>query len=214
MRYRVSGKRGGKVVATEVDASSEESVRRKAEKAGMDMSTFRCEPVDASGAVVVEATPPPVVVQVAQPPTHTPAADEGERDVWSGTPSQLAGFWTYFWCFVFCWLLVPILIAVGKYIALSSTRWELTTQRLKRTTGMFSRKVEEIELYRVKDTSLSQSFTMRLRGLGDIVIQTSDRSTPSVVIGGVSQPAELREQIRELVNSERRRHGVREFDNA
>ncbi|MEM6392953.1 MAG: hypothetical protein AAF797_09295 [Planctomycetota bacterium] len=74
--YRVTGIRpsDGKRLDTTIDASSEESVRRKAERAGIDMQTFSCELADvpAINAPVVIQEPTPVFVAPNQPPVPAP----------------------------------------------------------------------------------------------------------------------------------------------
>lgn len=74
--YRVSGSRpsDGKRLNTTIEASSEESVRRKAQRAGIDMATFTCELADAPAinAPVIVEEPTPVVVTPRQPPAPAP----------------------------------------------------------------------------------------------------------------------------------------------
>jgi len=91
-------------------------------------------------------------------------------------------------------------------------RWEVTTERIRTTTGILSRRMEEIELYRVKDTSLEEPFLYRLFGRGTIVLETSDRSSPELRIEAIAGARELREQIRGCVEKIRERKGVREID--
>lgn len=70
--YRVTGSRSndGKHLNTTIEASSEDSVKRKAERAGIDMNTFTCEliGVPAVNAPVAVEVPTPVVATTRQPP--------------------------------------------------------------------------------------------------------------------------------------------------
>jgi membrane protein YdbS with pleckstrin-like domain len=135
-----------------------------------------------------------------------------ESTVWRGTPSQMLNFWTYVLCIVTSPLVVPLFILIWKWIELRCRVYEVTTERIQITTGVFSRQREEIELYRVKDTSFAQPFWMRIFGLGNITLHTSDARTPVVVIPAISEAEAVRNQIRGRVEALRSLKGVRELD--
>jgi hypothetical protein len=77
---------------------------------------------------------------------------------------------------------------------------------------VFSRRTDSLELYRVKDASFVQPFVMRLVGIGNVELETSDATTPVVVIRGVPDGDSLRERILVAVDAVRDRKGVREVD--
>lgn len=158
----------------------------------------------------------------------------GESIVWSGTSSQWSNFKIYLTCGFVClavivlvitfaqyplvwyglWLLIPpLLAAMWAYVKIRfGLRYEISTERMRIITGIFTRRTEEIELYRVKDTALIEPFWLRMVGLGNVELSTSDHSTPIVTIVAVPKPAELRETIRHLVETNRDRKGVKEVD--
>lgn len=159
----------------------------------------------------------------------TPTAPSGPEDLlWKGHTSQ----WVHFWYYLFCILLaagvgvasvvtagiaavgfaVPLLMWVFRWWATKCLSYELTTQRLRIRSGIFSRHVDELELYRVKDYSMQQPFFLRLVGLGNITLVTSDATTPTVNIRAVSGVEDIREKLRTAVQSERDRKRVRELD--
>ena len=109
-------------------------------------------------------------------------------------------------------LLVPIGIVVKRYLDVRFRVYTVTTQRLRIRTGVFSRHVEELELYRVKDTTYVQPFLLRLFKLGHIVLGTSDRTTPTVVIEAVPYAVKRREDLRRSVEQRRDSKRVREVD--
>ncbi|TWI06148.1 PH (Pleckstrin Homology) domain-containing protein [Luteimonas cucumeris] len=132
----------------------------------------------------------------------------GEHEVWSGTPSQ----WQNLWSWVACVLLVPIPWALWRALVTRSTRYALTDQRLKTRRGVFNRVTHDLELYRVKDTHFRQSFWQRMAGIGNIVLSTSDATTPTMVIGDIREAESVRERIRALVEQRRDAKRVRELD--
>ncbi len=72
--------------------------------------------------------------------------------------------------------------------------------------------MDEIELYRVKDTLMVRTWWMRLTGLASIEMQTSDRSLPELVIPAIHGGTEMREILRKQVELIRDRKRVREMD--
>ena len=115
----------------------------------------------------------------------------------------------YILCGLFCWLIVPIFIALWKWILVRSRTYEVTSQRLRLREGVFSKRTDEMELYRVKDTTLVEPFWQRLFGLGTIEITTNDATTPLVKIESIAGAKELREDLRRHIETCRDRKRVR-----
>lgn len=67
----------------------------------------------------------------------------------------------------------------------------------------FSKKEEEIRLYRIMDLTLERSFVQRLFGLGTITCDTVDKSTPKLCIKNVKDSRRVKELISEAVEKER-----------
>src|SRR4051812_5913879 len=99
-----------------------------------------------------------------------------EEIVWRGTSSQWKNLGTYVLCGLFCWLIVPIFIALARYLQTKNRVYELTTERLKITQGVFSKVTDTLELYRVKDIETRQPFLYRLFHIENIPVTTSDAS--------------------------------------
>jgi hypothetical protein len=59
---------------------------------------------------------------------------------------------------------------------------------------------------------LDQPFFLRIFSLGNVILQTSDKTHPVVAIEAVAKAEELREQLRTHVEACRTRKGVREVD--
>jgi uncharacterized membrane protein YdbT with pleckstrin-like domain len=78
--------------------------------------------------------------------------------------------------------------------------------------GIFNQKLDDVELYRVKDTSMERPFWYRLFGLSTLIIETSDRSQPHIQIKAVHDADNLRETLRKQVEFWRDKKRVREVD--
>lgn len=135
-----------------------------------------------------------------------------EAHVWSGTPSQVLNLPTFLLCGLFFWLVFPLFIMLWKWLVVKSTKYELTSQRLMTRYGVINKKMDELELYRVKDYKLDEPFFLRIFSLGNIFIEASDKSHSNLVIKAVPNVEELRNLIRTNVERRRDEKGVREVD--
>lgn len=131
-----------------------------------------------------------------------------ETEVWSGSPSQ----WVNFWWFVSCLLVIPIPYVIWKYLDVRYQKMTLTTQRLRIEEGVLSKKIDEVELYRIKDTQLKQTFIDRMLGLGTVEIVSSDETNPVLHIPSIKNARDMREKLRQCVEKLRLARGVRELD--
>ncbi len=148
-----------------------------------------------------------------------------EKIVFRGSPSQilnvdvfagcglvaiLLGFLSVLVWWAFLLLLpVPLGIAVWKCLELKSRVFEITTERIRILRGIFTRRTDELELYRVNDISVVEPFLLRALGLGHVVLTTNDTSTPVVTISAIPRVKELREELRKSVEACRDRKRVR-----
>ena len=135
-----------------------------------------------------------------------------EEIVWRGTSSQWKNFGAYFLCALFCWLIVPIFFALVRYLQTRCKIFELTTQRFKITSGVFTKTTETLELYRVKDIETRQPFLSRLVGIENVRMTTSDASSPFVLIEAVPTSVGFADKLRNQVEIIRQQKRVREID--
>ncbi|MEN8159716.1 MAG: PH domain-containing protein [Myxococcota bacterium] len=135
-----------------------------------------------------------------------------EVTLWEGHPSHVRDLGFYLFCLLTIWLVVPLFLMLGRYLKTRCQWYEVTSERIRLTQGVFSKRMDEIELYRVKDTSLEQPFRLRLFGRTNLIVKTSDASTGDFVIPAIPNARELRERLRGCVEKMRERKGVREVD--
>src|SRR5467141_4875887 len=79
-------------------------------------------------------------------------------------------------------LAVPIFIAGQRYLQTKCKVYELTSERLKMSEGVFSKVTDTLELYRVKEIETRQPFLYRLCAIENVQLKTSDTSSPFVFI--------------------------------
>ena len=114
--------------------------------------------------------------------------------------------------FALAGLVLPLGVAIWKFLVVRTEVFELTTERLRITRGVINQHVDEIELYRIKDSLMIREWWMRLTGLASIKLQTSDRSMPELLIPAIRGGAEMRELLRKQVELQRDKKRVREMD--
>jgi membrane protein YdbS with pleckstrin-like domain len=83
-----------------------------------------------------------------------------------------------------CWIL-------GKMALLKSTFYRLTPDRLEYHRGIFGRKVDNIDLFRVADYKMDRSILDRIFGIGTIRLFSSDKTDPEFLIYKVKNPKQV-----------------------
>jgi uncharacterized membrane protein YdbT with pleckstrin-like domain len=135
-----------------------------------------------------------------------------EETIWRGTSSQIKNLGCFILCGLFCWLIVPIFIALSRYLQTKNHVFELTSERLKITEGVFNKVTETLELYRVKDIEVLQPFFSRMFGVENIKVNTSDLSSPVVLLEAIPKTVALADKMRNQVEAVRMQKNVREID--
>lgn len=111
--------------------------------------------------------------------------------------------------------LLFIFILCGKvaygYFWFRLQKIKVFDDRLNVRQGVFSVKNDFLELYRVKDYEVYQSFLMRVFNLMAFRLHTSDKTNPILHIRGIKK-SNIVDIIRKNVERQRKLKGVREFD--
>ena len=92
---------------------------------------------------------------------------------------------------------------------LSFTRYALSEDRLFVSVGFLNIKDDEILLYRVRDIDTSRNLWQRLFGVGTVVVMSSDKSMPNLVLKNIKNPVDIKELIHEQVEEMKIRRRVR-----
>ena len=93
-------------------------------------------------------------------------------------------------------------------LPLTFTRYTLTEEKLLVDSGFLSKKQEEVRLYRIMDMTLNRSFGQRIFGLGTIVCNTADKTSPTLELKNIKKPKDIKEKLSDMVESERERKRV------
>lgn len=113
-------------------------------------------------------------------------------------------------------VLAIIILAVGvyNYYYLQCTIFIISHDQIKTMTGVFSRRIDFLEMYRIKDYIVTQSFLFRILNLMTFTLLSIDKNAQNKTIEmkGITV-TKLPDHIRDLVQTARQRNRVFEVDN-
>jgi hypothetical protein len=93
-------------------------------------------------------------------------------------------------------VLLYICVTIYKFLrARRNHQYRLTTRRLFLTTGIFQRRVDQVELIRVKDLFMQQSVIGSWLDVGSVTILSSEESLPKAVLLGIEKPRDVMDLI-------------------
>ena len=130
-----------------------------------------------------------------------------EQTIWTGTSSQVKNFWL----FVACLLVIPIPWAFWAWLKTKNRTYTLTSERLMIRSGVFNIATETLELYRVRDLQIMEPFWLRLWGLKNLHLITTDSTTPELILDYIPSVLDLGTKFRQQIEMSRQKKGVREF---
>jgi len=137
-----------------------------------------------------------------------------EKTLWSGNPS----YWNWWpelaagdlavvlgavlwWAGRTPWIAAAAGLALAFYLIPYFRRravlYTLTDQRVRSRTGLFSLRVDEVELRDIRNIILQQSLLQRLTGTGDIGISSAGGEGIEVSLRGIPAAAEVKELVRQ-----------------
>jgi len=93
-------------------------------------------------------------------------------------------------------------------LRIRSLKYKITNRLIEREQGIIFRRVDALDLARVKDVQLSQSLFDRMLGIGTIEIYSNDRSDPELLLEAIPQPRPIYENVRDAVIEISQRRGI------
>ncbi|NVJ89793.1 MAG: PH domain-containing protein [Flavobacteriaceae bacterium] len=105
-----------------------------------------------------------------------------------------------------------LIILIWKSLVLYFTKWSYTTDTILERVGVFNVTTDEIQFFRIKDLRLYQPLLYRIVGISRLILITSDKFKPVLVLDGIRNGKRKRDMLKALAISSRREMGVKEFD--
>lgn len=105
-------------------------------------------------------------------------------------------------------ILLVILGLVLRWAYLRGVSYQITPDRIEWVRGLFSRKIDNIDMFRVVDIKLHRSILDCLTGVGTITIYTKDQTDPQFTFEKIRQPKQVYDLIKKQALDADRRQGV------
>ncbi len=100
------------------------------------------------------------------------------------------------------------------YLKRRSIRYRVTTQRIVVERGLFSKRMDQLDIYRIIDYVVDLPFGQRIMGTGNLVLRSMDPTNPEMKLVGLKTDVRaLYENLRRATEVEKQRHNVRVIDN-
>ena len=136
-----------------------------------------------------------------------------EKIIWSGSPSQIKNLGIYIFCGLISLTLylipVAIVIAIYHYLNVKNTKITITDQRIKVHQGIFTKRINDLELFRIRDISYESPFIFGLFGLASVYVISTDLTSRVLKIEAIYNAQAVYEEIRKHVEGQRRNNNVR-----
>ena len=132
-------------------------------------------------------------------PAPTPAAQASALDAVDAQAVLLEvrpSWWNFGWHLLFCWLLVPLFIALYRR---HSFVMRIYSDRVSVEEGFWSKESSEFFIKDIRSIDVRQGMWGRMAGIGDVTISTAATVDAAEVASGVPNP----NQIKELLISRR-----------
>src|SRR5690606_12331771 len=133
---------------------------------------------------------------------------DGEVVLFEGRAALVPGFGTLVVAILTLglWLIVRWFQTLGR-------SYRITNRRIVDETGVLSKKLEQIDLYRVADYTVDRPFSQRIMGTGNLMLKTYDKTTPELhVLAIKADEVKLYVDVRAATELDKARRGVRMVD--
>ncbi|MCA9579506.1 MAG: PH domain-containing protein [Polyangiales bacterium] len=133
-----------------------------------------------------------------------------EQTLFSGHPALLPSALAALVAILTLGLALPFLWYRSRQV-----HYRITTQRIILEHGILSKRMDQVDTYRINDFVVERPFGQRLMGTGNIALTSIDRTNPEMRIEGIKTDVlALYEKLREAAQDQKMRRGVRTLDNS
>ena len=126
-----------------------------------------------------------------------------KKIIYDGSPSQMINLGSILLGIIFCWLFVPLVIMIVRILETKCNHTTISSTEIISERGVFSKTIDEIQLKRVTDIRLIQPFWLRIFGLSNLCITTTDITHNLLIIRGVKDGKQIWCGLRDAVAEQR-----------
>lgn len=113
---------------------------------------------------------------------------------------------------VLIWASFIIMAAVWyRYLYIRNTLYLITPEVIRIRTGIFSRRLDNLEMFRIKDYTIIQPWVLQLFGLMNLTLKTTDPENKTVILTGIPV-SDIVDTIRDHVQQARQHNRIFEVN--
>jgi membrane protein YdbS with pleckstrin-like domain len=117
--------------------------------------------------------------------------------IYEGAPSWKAWFWSYVFACILSVAVVGLVWVLALHLKRKASRYKLTDRTIDYESGVFSRQIETLQLWRVQDLDFQQSLFERMLGIARIRVFTKDVTDPELVLRGLPASREIFDKLKD-----------------
>jgi len=119
--------------------------------------------------------------------------------------------WPPIWVTIAC-IVVGIIISLIPFIMTRTYRYRISNYRIDFERGLFTKKIDTLELWHVEDIKFEQGLLDRMMNVGSITVMSNDRTNPKLELHGIPDPRKIFDALKERVIAVKRQRGVLKID--
>jgi len=104
--------------------------------------------------------------------------------------------------------LIVLLVLAVKIIRLKNIHYEVSSDRIEWARGVFTKKVDNLDMFRIVDLKLRRSFLDRIFGIGTVELMTTDKTDSWFVFEKMHDSQKLYDAIKKASLEADRKRGV------
>jgi uncharacterized membrane protein YdbT with pleckstrin-like domain len=116
-----------------------------------------------------------------------------------------------FWADLIWLSLIAMVFTQYRYVYIRRCSYIVTEQYIRVTRGIFFKRIDTVELFRVKDYTIEEPFLLQIFKLMDVQLRTTDPENPLLWLRGIPQSGII-DTIRERVLETRRHNPIYEIN--
>jgi uncharacterized membrane protein YdbT with pleckstrin-like domain len=113
-------------------------------------------------------------------------------------------------CFIL-FSFVACLAAGYRLLYIRSLQYLISKEYIRLTEGLLFKRIDYLEMYRVKDYIIKQSLSLQLLRLIHLTLKSTDLENPTITLTGIPD-SEITNRIRERVQQARRKNNIYEIN--
>ncbi|EHQ26484.1 PH domain-containing protein [Mucilaginibacter paludis] len=98
-----------------------------------------------------------------------------------------------------------------RYFYICAIKYVLDAHTLQTSCGLFNKRIDSLALFRIKDYVITQSLLMRITGLMNMTLISTDMTNNTLTMYGIDYHPELVDQLGEAIRAARQNNKILEL---